>query len=579
MSRNSLSHLLILTWAMLMGGCASEPAAEQAAGAEPQPTSSPFTGKTDGAEASRAVELPRPGAAPWGGDDPGLWTPEAIIANAVSEALVTAWKQPGIVDAVVSVPVGVWPSEFSPFGDGQTNAAATLGSWSHPRPPVLAVLYLLDDGTQSVQITLDRALPVGDSLSVEYMLEGEPVDSGPLLATKTDAGDLQVWWSPPAALGWADRRMETVAWVRPTGWGDAFPLSFKVPVHDAQDLAASAPQRSAFADGRALPDPEAIAAGDAALNPFERLKAHTFGTGYNTDPYPAEVIHGSHPHRQPGQTAVGGGWTWLAQPPVAPLKHIYICFEPRQPGLEALAGVPSGAGWHKIGDPAESLVNSLESAPILTGWGMNTPQSPLSGGAAYGLGDVSAYRLLWPGEAFVTATSPDNRGIYHWYAVHHDVPVCTEIWVHPCAPGPSLDLRCADEDVPELPQPGMPEPEMPAPETPEPETPEAPQPGAQMSLSFTVHGGVTQWGQSVAVVGNTPALGSWDPTKAFALSVTDYPTWSGTVDISEGELAPGQVVEFKFIKVGNGTVEWSPGANHTLTVGAEGAAYESGWAP
>ena len=54
---------------------------------------------------------------------------------------------------------------------------------------------------------------------------------------------------------------------------------------------------------------------------------------------------------------------------------------------------------------------------------------------------------------------------------------------------------------------------------------------------------------------------------------------SQTVDIPEGELVPGQVVEFKFIKAGNGIVEWSPGANHTLTVGAEGAAYESGWAP
>lgn len=190
---------------------------------------------------------------------------------------------------------------------------------------------------------------------------------------------------------------------------------------------------------------------------------------------------------------------------------------------------------------------------------MNAPALPPSGEAAYGLGDVSSYRLLWPGEAFVTARSDDARGVYHWYVVHHEVPVCTEIWVHPCDPGPSLDLRCADEDVPAPPEP---EP------TPDP---------TAATLQFTVHGAETQWGQGVYVVGAAEALGSWDPSKALALEPTDSPTWSGTLTLGPGNLEPGAVLELKFIKAGDGGVEWEPGENRALTLGATGGSFEGDW--
>lgn len=526
-------------------GCADAPDADPSSGSVNR---DPFNGKADGV--SQTVSLPRPGHGPWGGAEPSAWSPEAVYANAVSAALVEGWQQPGVVDVIVSAPIVLWGSDHAPFGDGQTNAAATLGSWQHPRPPVLATLYILDSGALSVRITLDRALPAGDTLTVEFG-EGDG-SSGPLVGARTPEGDLHVWWTPPEALGWADRRVDAVAWVRPEGWGDAFPLSFKIPVSDAEALAETAPQRSVFEDGRALPDPEVIAEGDPALIPFERLKRHTFGPGYNTDPYPASMIHGDHPHRQPGQTAVGGGLTWLATPPVAPLKHIYICFDPRQPEAEALAGVPSGAGWHQIGNPAESLVNSLEAGPLLTGWGMSAPATPSAGGAAYGLADTSVYRLLWPGEAFVTASGLDERGVFHWYAVHHEVPICAEIWVHPCAPGAALDLRCEGESLP------------------------GDVAGQAGVLSITAHEGYTELGQSVAVIGELEALGAWSPAAAVPLEPTSYPTWTGQVTLPAGSWVPGDQVKLKLIKIGAG-VEWAPGDDHVITLGAEGGQVELTW--
>src|SRR5262245_40277388 len=61
----------------------------------------------------------------WGGGDPGRWRPEAILANAVSEAMNRAWGLPGARDVVVAVPVHMLSSEFFEFGDGQANAAVS----------------------------------------------------------------------------------------------------------------------------------------------------------------------------------------------------------------------------------------------------------------------------------------------------------------------------------------------------------------------------------------------------------------------------------------------------------------------
>ncbi|EAQ86714.1 hypothetical protein CHGG_07967 [Chaetomium globosum CBS 148.51] len=57
----------------------------------------------------------------------------------------------------------------------------------------------------------------------------------------------------------------------------------------------------------------------------------------------------------------------------------------------------------------------------------------------------------------------------------------------------------------------------------------------------------TEWGQSVKVVGNVPALGAWDLKKAVKMSASGYtatnPLWSITVP-----MAAGTAVQFKFVR-------------------------------
>lgn len=78
----------------------------------------------------------------------------------------------------------------------------------------------------------------------------------------------------------------------------------------------------------------------------------------------------------------------------------------------------------------------------------------------------------------------------------------------------------------------------------------------------------TTYGETVKIVGNTAALGSWDTDDAVALDASSYtssnPLW--TVSI---KLTPGAVVEYKYIKVGSsGSVTWEADPNHTITVPA-----------
>lgn len=78
----------------------------------------------------------------------------------------------------------------------------------------------------------------------------------------------------------------------------------------------------------------------------------------------------------------------------------------------------------------------------------------------------------------------------------------------------------------------------------------------------------TIFGETVKIAGSIPALGSWDPTKAIALSASGYtatnPLWSITI-----ELAAGQTFDYKLINVAaDGTVTWEADPNRTLTLAA-----------
>ncbi|GAA4687089.1 carbohydrate-binding module family 20 domain-containing protein [Phytohabitans rumicis] len=90
--------------------------------------------------------------------------------------------------------------------------------------------------------------------------------------------------------------------------------------------------------------------------------------------------------------------------------------------------------------------------------------------------------------------------------------------------------------------------------TPPPTTP------STVAVTFGVNA-TTWWGQNVFVVGNVPALGSWNPANAVAMSAATYPVWRATVDLPTGER-----FEYKYIKKDpDGTVTWEAGENHYYT--------------
>jgi alpha-amylase len=78
-----------------------------------------------------------------------------------------------------------------------------------------------------------------------------------------------------------------------------------------------------------------------------------------------------------------------------------------------------------------------------------------------------------------------------------------------------------------------------------------------VSFAATV---TTTWGQNVYVVGNTAALGNWDPASAVALSSASYPVWKATVN-----LPAGTAVQYKYIKKEGSTVTWESDPNRSNT--------------
>ncbi|KAL6914173.1 hypothetical protein FSST1_011933 [Fusarium sambucinum] len=76
----------------------------------------------------------------------------------------------------------------------------------------------------------------------------------------------------------------------------------------------------------------------------------------------------------------------------------------------------------------------------------------------------------------------------------------------------------------------------------------------------------TNFGETIKIVGNIPALGNWDTSKAVALSASDYissnPVWKATIS-----LAAGQDIQYKYINVKkDGSVTWEKDPNRTYTV-------------
>ena len=342
-------------------------------------------GKADGATQRL------PASVPWGGADQTKWTPEAIIANAVTAELQ---RDPL---ARVSVPTSLAQSQLAPFGDGQTNAAASFAWWQSKRPPVVGARR----GMRAT-VRFDRTLPISDGHFEVWSASGAWLRTVP--STRNADGDWIVVVDDLAQFA-----------VSPRGWRDAFPLSFDIPVTSIAERVKTLPA-SSLPTGEPIVDPVG-AAGDAV---YETLRTTSFPSAFvNQTPYVSDTVHSAFPQGgTPRVTAVGGASTWVAQ---APFKHLYVCFEERVPAREAQYGVPSGAGWHHIGDNGETIVASLEASPFIVGF---APEAKHAVSFAYGLDRATTYALLQPGQAFMTPKSA-----FHWYAVHQTRDACVQIWV------------------------------------------------------------------------------------------------------------------------------------------------------
>ncbi|KAI6088456.1 carbohydrate-binding module family 20 protein [Hypoxylon rubiginosum] len=89
---------------------------------------------------------------------------------------------------------------------------------------------------------------------------------------------------------------------------------------------------------------------------------------------------------------------------------------------------------------------------------------------------------------------------------------------------------------------------------------------------------VTTYGQTVKLVGSISELGSWDVSKAPALSAAQYtasnPLWTYTL-----KLAPGTTFQYKFVKVeSSGAVTWESDPNRSYTVPTVSACSTAGTA-
>lgn len=329
----------------------------------------------------------------FGGPASSHWIEETWIANAVVRELRLGEANKDAVDVSVSLPMILDESIFHPYGDGQTNAHAHFGTdWKLKSPPVIMRTEVTKDQHRREILTFDPSL--GAIPNIERI------------------------------------EKDGFIYVRPKGWKDWFVFSHASNVLSYDEFQNGLPKNFRFSDGRSFPDPEKIKSKITAdKTPATVFAQFKFGPGYNQVPYPTENTHGIFPDENGFRTATGRGKTWLIDHGASPIKHIYTCFEGRNAEQEKLLGVPSGSGWHKIGDAAETILNSLEAAPLLVGVGYSVHGNPPSDSMAYGLRHTAVFKFLKPNEVVVT-----QRDQFHWYANTEARPFCGEIWVHDCVP-------------------------------------------------------------------------------------------------------------------------------------------------
>ncbi len=317
--------------------------------------------------------------------------PEGKLYHVVTRQLAIAKSDPSVKNVVISMPIHISDSDFHQFGDGQTNSAIAIAPyWTEDQPPVIVRQETLASGEVRYVITLADSLDEAKARIV------------------TIDGKLRL------AID---------------GWADSYALDFDLGVRSVDEFHSSLPSDIGLSGGRNLPDPEGIKAemNASGKGSYETISSHSFGPGYFHPPR-ASHVHGIFPPDGNRRTAVGFIDSWLVLPISghSKLKHIYVCFEGKNQEQELTYGVPSGAGWHKIGDPAETILNTLENQAILVGRASKVSNQ------AHGFNAVAAFGYLEPSEVFV---SIQNQ--YHWYVIESTEPLCAEIYVHNCLPNAS----------------------------------------------------------------------------------------------------------------------------------------------
>jgi hypothetical protein len=284
---------------------------------------------------------------------------------------------------VLSVPAVIQKSSFHPFGDGQSNSKLSFGPhWKQNEFPVVGVQETVE-GKSSRKYLFHPSLKITDYS--ESLVNGS-------------------WYK-----------------VQPKGWADSFYFSFETSVLKVNDFLAGIPlQYRTFSQNRVAPNLAKIAK-SSGVQGFTNL-----GEGYNAQAWYSDNVHGFFPDSNGSKTAVGGVITWgIVDKKFGPFKNLYTCFEARNKKEEKLTGAPSGAGWHLIGDAAETLFNNLETKPL-----------PIAKGRSHGFSEP-AYELTESLTATWLQTDEvlvSEKGTFHWYLNPYESTVCTEIWVHNCVP-------------------------------------------------------------------------------------------------------------------------------------------------
>lgn len=401
---------------------------------------------------------------------------EAVVANSAAKQLNTlatlhrflpGWQNRfQIIDGVASVPLNLRTSHIKPFGDGQTNSSvawpgwplgastvpfiASLGLESTTQQPVLLVelsMQYVEMMFQAKPENIDASLE-GDAAAVFRLKKVDGVYRALLVAQALlDATKQPSLWQAeigvlPSAVQWNlnDYSRLKIKFGNNGQFDERFfPMLFRFPAQSIAEAKKTIPtNHSRFSDGRTVYDSplsDNVTNTSQALHEWNASsqKANFFPSNGGVHDRFAET-----PTSTEVKTATGGVDTYVLKENLSGTEVLYVCFDARNTAAEQTLGVPSGAGWHMIGDPtrAETIINNIEKTGIFAGWGVRTPH-PFTEPAPFDAKDIANFRVLRHGENFTTI-----QNHFHWYAVDATKKVCVSLLKHGCSLKSDFNLNC-----------------------------------------------------------------------------------------------------------------------------------------